>query len=121
MKSRILKSTLKGLFLNIIIKSQQYHPSCLPILICTVRKKESNIFMYIIIYSAKTYLSKLTLNNNDISSNITFFGAVLKRLELPAVIIFKTILTFLQSLIHRLKDKLVFCCNFDYHYTFLPG
>ena len=43
-KTCILKSTLKGLFLNMIIKSQQEHPLCSPILICTVRKKESNIF-----------------------------------------------------------------------------
>ena len=30
--------------LNIIIKSQQEHPLCLPILICTEHTKESNIF-----------------------------------------------------------------------------
>ena len=29
---------------TVFIKSQQEHPLCLPILICTVRKKESNIF-----------------------------------------------------------------------------
>ena len=44
MKTHILKSTLKGLFLNIIIKSQQEHPLCLPILICTELTKENNIF-----------------------------------------------------------------------------
>ena len=44
MKTRILKSTLKGLFLNIILKSQQEHPLFSPILIWTVRTKESNIF-----------------------------------------------------------------------------
>ena len=44
MKTRILESTLKGLFLNIIIKSQQEHPLCSPILIRTVHTEESNIF-----------------------------------------------------------------------------
>ena len=44
MKTRILKSTLKRLFLNIIIKSQEEHPLCSPILICTERTKDSNIF-----------------------------------------------------------------------------
>ena len=42
--NRFLKSTLKGLFLNVIIKSQQEHPLCSPILIFTARTKESNIF-----------------------------------------------------------------------------
>ena len=32
------------IILNIIIKSEQEHPLCLPILICTERMKESNIF-----------------------------------------------------------------------------
>jgi hypothetical protein len=44
MKTRILKSTLKGLFLNMIVKLQQEHPLCSPILICTEHTKESNIF-----------------------------------------------------------------------------
>ena len=44
MKTCILKSILKGLFLNIIIKSKQEHHLCSPILICTELTKESNIF-----------------------------------------------------------------------------
>ena len=39
MKTRFLKSTLKGLFLNIKIKSQQEHPLCSPILIFTIYPK----------------------------------------------------------------------------------
>ena len=49
-------------------------------------------------------LSRQTVDNNNISSNITCFGAFLKRLELPGVIIFRNNFYILQSLIHRLKD-----------------
>ena len=61
MKTRILKSTLKGLFLNIIIKSQQEHPLCSPILIFTARTKESNIFTYFVLldrFSRQIYQNK---------------------------------------------------------------
>jgi hypothetical protein len=57
-KVRILKSTMKGLFLNIIIKSQQEPPSCSLILIFTVRTKDIvNLFMMILVnrFLAYTY------------------------------------------------------------------
>ena len=83
----------------------------------SVRKKA----IFFIIRSAKTYLAEgiiKTVDNNDISSNITLFGAFLKRLEFPGVIILDIIFTFLQSATHRLKDQMVLSWVLDYHYTF---
>ena len=37
------------------------------------------------------------------------------------VIVLETIFTFLQSLIHRLQEKLVILGDFECHFTFLQG
>ena len=73
--------------------------------VLSVRKKA--IFLHI--WSAKTIqqkdLSKQTVDNNNISSNITFFRAFLKHLELAGVILFRNnfyIFTILNTQTKRL-------------------
>ena len=93
MNTSILKSTLKGLFLNIIIKSQQEH--------LYVQKKA--IFLHNLVCQEK--FSRHIYQNKHLTI-MTFHQTSLiwSCLKTPGVIIFRHNFYTLQSLIHRIQD-----------------